>query len=163
MAIVDDTTPEKQGPSLVLQIGLLAGLTVVAIAIGWGSGLYLTSGMTPATTQDEQPAPPAEEVSLTDMQEAMGVVHLEPITTNLSGPTSTWVRMELALVFNGAPDLIVAQTVQQDLLAYMRTVKIHQVESASGFQHLKSDMEERAAIRSGGKVRQVLIRTLLFE
>ena len=45
----------------------------------------------------------------------------------------------------------------------MRTVKLHQIEGASGFQHLKADLEERAAIRSDGHVKQVLIRTLLFE
>jgi flagellar FliL protein len=42
-------------------------------------------------------------------------------------------------------------------------VKLAQVEGASGFQHLKADLEERAAVRSGGKVRKILIRTLLFE
>ncbi|EHK52231.1 flagellar basal body-associated FliL family protein, partial [Allomesorhizobium alhagi] len=60
-----------------------------------------------------------------------------------------------------SPDLI--ESIHQDLLAYLRTVKLHQVEGASGFQHLKADLEERAKIRSGGHVKQFLIRTLLFE
>jgi flagellar FliL protein len=45
----------------------------------------------------------------------------------------------------------------------MRTVKLPQVEGASGFQHLKEDLEERARIRSGGRVKKILIKTLLFE
>ena len=45
----------------------------------------------------------------------------------------------------------------------IRTVKMHEIEGASGFRHLKEDLEERAAIRSDGHVKQVLIRTLLFE
>ena len=55
------------------------------------------------------------------------------------------------------------ELIHQDLLAYLRTLKLHQIEGASGFQHLKADLEERAAISSGGHVKQLLIRTLLFE
>ena len=169
MAIVDDTAPEKKGPSLVVQIALLAGLTVVALGIGWGSGIYL-NGQVPAKTT----APAAEgghgkdegsgnAVSLAELHDSAGVIYLEPLTTNLAGPTGTWVRIELALVFGPEKDANVAYTVQQDILDYLRTVKIHQIEGASGFRHLKSDLEERAALRSEGKVKGILIRTLLFE
>lgn len=163
MAIVDDTAPPKTGPSLILQIALLAGLTVVAIGIGWLSGMYLDSQQPAAETAEGDVAPKADEARLLNEHAKMGVAYLEPITTNLAGPTGIWVRLELALVFDGEIDLVMAQTIQQDILAYMRTVKIHQVDGASGFQHLKSDIEERAAIRSEGKVTRVLVRTLLFE
>ena len=56
-----------------------------------------------------------------------------------------------------------AEQIQQDLLAYVRTLKLHQIEGASGYQHLKADLEERAALRSGGHVKQVLVRTMLLE
>jgi flagellar FliL protein len=163
MAIVDDTAPEKKGPSLSLQLGLLAGVTIVAIGIGWGSGLYLTGGMKQGGPAENQAATPAVETRLSEVSDALGIVHLDPIMTNLAGHSGMWVRLEFALVFEGEADLLAAQTIQQDVLAYLRTVKIHQVEGASGFQHLKSDLEERASIRSGGKVKQVLVRTLLFE
>lgn len=167
MAIVDDTAPPpeevKGGPSLVVQIAALAGLTVVAVAIGWLAGLYLSGTMPSAGKAAQAPAVKASETTLAEAAEALGVIHLEPVTTNLAGPGDTWVRLELALVFADKPDPVVAQTVQQDILAYLRTVKFHQVEGPSGFQHLKSDIEERAAIRSEGKVRNVLFRTLLFE
>lgn len=163
MAIVDDTAPEKKGPSLLLQVALLVGLSVVAIGIGWASGLYLNSRQPNVEHPGDAHAAKATETNITEAQEAMGVVYLEPITTNLAGPTGTWARLELALVFEGAPDLMIAQTIHQDTLSYLRTVKIHQIEGASGFQHLRSDLEERAAVRSGGAVKGILIRTLLFE
>jgi len=53
--------------------------------------------------------------------------------------------------------------IHQDILAMVRTLKLHQIEGASGYQHLKADLEERAAIRSGGHAKQILIRTLLLE
>lgn len=163
MAIVDDTAPPRSEPSMMVQIAVMVGLTVIAVAIGWISGLYLSGKQTAAEKADEIRVVKADETRLAEAAEKLGVVYLEPITTNLAGPTETWVRLELALVFNEKSDLVVAQTVQQDILAYLRTVKVHQVEGPSGFQHLKSDIEERAAIRSDGKVRGVLFRTLLFE
>ena len=164
MAIVDDTAPpEAKGPSPIVQIAALVGLTAVAIAIGWLAGLYLSGTRPDAGKEAQAQALRASETTLAEAGEKLGVIHLEPVTTNLAGPGETWVRLELALVFADKPDPVVAQTVQQDILAYLRTVKFHQVEGPSGFQHLKSDIEERAAIRSEGKVRSVLIRTLLFE
>ena len=56
-----------------------------------------------------------------------------------------------------------AGIIQQDFVAYLRTVKMHQIEGASGLRHLMENLEERAAIRSGGHVKRVLIKTLLFE
>ena len=166
MAIVDDTAPpepEAKGPSLVLQAAALAGLTLAAIAIGWLAGLYLSGNQPGAAETHAAPAERAAETTLSEAAGKLGVIHLEPVTTNLAGPGETWVRLELALVFAGTPDPELAQAVQQDILSYLRTVKVHQIEGPSGFQHLKSDIEERAAIRSDGKVRSVLLRTLLFE
>jgi flagellar FliL protein len=73
------------------------------------------------------------------------------------------VRLELALVFKDQVDARIAEMVNQDVLAYLRTVKSRQIEGPSGLQHLRSDLDERAQTRSQGKVTQVLIRTLLFE
>ncbi len=165
MAIVEDTLPpDRKGPTLIVQIAALIGLTAVAVAIGWLAGLYL-SGQQPDARRDAkaEAVAKATETRLAEAGEKLGVVYLEPVTTNLAGPTETWVRLELALVFADKPDLVMAQTVQQDIVAYLRTVKFHQVEGPSGFQHLKADIEERAAIRSEGKVKGVLFRTLLFE
>ena len=164
MAIVDDTAPPPASqPSMIVQIAVLVGLTVVAVAIGWLVGMYLSGGQPGASQPAGAEVVKASETNLAEAAEKLGVVYLEPITTNLAGPSETWVRLELALIFDGESDLVTAQTVQQDILAYLRTVKFHQVEGPSGFQHLKSDIEERAAIRSEGKVKGVLFRTLLFE
>ncbi|MEO3384890.1 flagellar basal body-associated FliL family protein [Mesorhizobium sp. CAU 1741] len=166
MTIVDDTAPPpKAGPSLLLQIALLLGLTVVAIGIGWGSGMYLSSSQ-PAPEEAEAAeshAAPEVDLANAEAREGLGVVYLEPITTNMAGAGSSWIRLELALVFDGPTDLQLAQNIHQDILAYLRTVKMRQVDGASGFQHLRSDIQERADIRSQGRVKEVLIRTLLFE
>ena len=78
-------------------------------------------------------------------------------------PSDVWVRMEVSIVLDEPQGPELPGIIQQDLLSYIRTVKMHEIEGASGFRHLRENLEERAAIRSDGHVKQVLIRTLLFE
>ena len=71
--------------------------------------------------------------------------------------------MEASIVLDEPQGEDLPGIIQQDFLAYLRTVKMHQIEGASGLRHLRENLEERAAIRSGGHVKRVLIKTLLFE
>jgi flagellar FliL protein len=91
------------------------------------------------------------------------VIPLAQITTNLAAPSETWIRLEASIVVDEPPEPELADSVHQDLLAYVRTVRMHQVVGPSGFQHLRAELNERASVRSEGKVKRVLIRTLLFE
>lgn len=170
-----DSGAPRKGPSLVVQLGVLFALTGAAVGAGWFSGTLLGAVPAGAPAAAESTAPESGHAA-TDDGHAVGdddageaapgaphVVVLEPITTNLASPAEIWARMELAVVFEGSPDEAVAQAIHQDFLAYMRTLRLSQIEGASGFQHLKSDLEERAALRSEGRVKRVLIQTLLFE
>nr|WP_274709360.1 flagellar basal body-associated FliL family protein [Nitratireductor luteus] len=150
-----------------MQVVALLVVTAMAVGMGWFTGGYLEerqivkteptgfndgskAAAAPAAAEGEAPLPP--------------VIHaLDPITTNLADPSEIWVRMEVALVFSAQPDPALAEAIHQDLFAFMRTVKLRQIESASGFQHLKEDLLERARIRSDGQVENVLFRTFLFE
>lgn len=159
MATVEETSPPEKGPSLIIQLAVLLGLTVAAVGAGWLTGQYLTATQSaPALTSQPARGEEGEAPAAAD-----GILPLQPVTTNLAGPGETWVRMELALVFEDETDAAIAEFVHQDIMAYLRTVTLSQIEGASGFQHLKSDLEERAQIRTGGKVKSILIRTLLFE
>lgn len=180
MAITDETEPVKKGPSMVVQIVIMLVLTLVALGLGWGAGMYLKNQAAPAAADAapaETPIPGTDHSKKDDHgaapeehkegeKPASGapiVVALEPITTNLAAPNKTWVRLEASIVFDGPPAAGMADLVHQDVLAYMRNVKLHQIEGPSGFQHLRADLDERARVRSDGHVTQVLIRTLLFE
>ncbi|UUP16814.1 flagellar basal body-associated FliL family protein [Nitratireductor thuwali] len=169
MTLVIQEEEQKKGAPVIVQAAVLLVVTAMAIGMGWYTGGYLeerqivkaeptgindgskaAAAAAPAAAEGEAPLPP--------------VVHsLDPITTNLADPTEIWVRMELALVFSGQVDPALAEAIHQDLFAFMRTVKLRQIESASGFQHLKEDLLERARIRSDGQVENVLFRTFLFE
>lgn len=178
MTVVAEPEP-KRGPSLVAQIAVLLALTAIAAGIGWFSGGFLIRSQPSAAEADATPSapshPPAgEKAAVAGHGQSAGagnpaassgrVVDLAPITTNLAVPDTIWIRLELSLVLDKEPedpDLVL--TIQQDVMAYIRTVKLIQVQGASGFQHLKSDLLERAKIRSQGLVKDVLVRTMIFE
>jgi flagellar FliL protein len=177
---IEEATARKPGPSIVIQIGLLLVMTAAAAGIGWFSGDYLNS-----TVPHEQAADATAASAKMDDAKGAGhgepkqdqgghgetaangnplVLTLAPITTNLAAPSDVWLRLELNIVLDAPPaDPGLADAIHQDLLAFVRTVKMHQIEGASGFQHLKADLTERASVRSSGHVKAVLIKTMLFE
>jgi flagellar FliL protein len=154
-----------KGPSIVVQLLLLVLLTGAALGTGWLTGSMLHGDAPVEGTGKQVGADHGydEEPGSDDAAEELHIFRLETITTNLADPTEIWARMEVALVFDDVPDPVLAEQIHQDFLAYLRTVKARQIQGASGFQHLKTDLEERARIRSNGHVKQILIRTLLFE
>jgi flagellar FliL protein len=172
MAITDQTAPPTKGPSLILQLAVLVVMTAAAVGGGWFAGGYLgKAGGQEGAAETKAHAPPQDHGAPATAEGGHGeeaeanplLVALPPMTTNLAAPSRVWVRMELTLLLDTPQPSDLIEAIHQDLFAYMRTLKLHQIEGASGYQHLKSDLEERAAIRSDGHVKQVLIRTLLFE
>lgn len=75
------------------------------------------------------------------------------------------MRLEASLVFDGNDKDAngLAASIAEDFIAFLRTVSLSQVQGASGFQHLREDLNDRARIRSGGKVHDLVIHTLIFE
>jgi flagellar FliL protein len=165
MALAETEQPAApKGPSLVVQLAMLLVMTAAALGAGWFAGSSLKRSEAP-------PQPPRIEhgakAEAAPEGKASGegpvLVELAPITTNLAAPADVWVRMDASVVFDSVQPPEMKEAIHQDIVAFLRTIKMHQVEGASGYQHLKADLQERAAIRSGGHAKDVLIRTLLFE
>ncbi len=98
--------------------------------------------------------------------QASTVVDLAPIVTNLGAPPDTWVRLEGSIIFDPKtlphPEAVAGQ-IGDDVLAYLRTVSLRQLEGPIGLENIRQDLNERAATRSGGKVRAFVIRTLVVQ
>src|SRR5690606_18823632 len=91
---------------------------------------------------------------------------LKPVIANLGDPTDTWLRLETAIVFeNGAlPDPhVTAADIEQDIVAYARTVTMEQLAGPSALQHLREDLNERVAVRTNGLVTELIITTLVVQ
>lgn len=162
--------PPKKKSAMIMTIAAVAVVTVIAGAGGW----FLGGLVSPVIEESMKAAEAAkageghgsakeDEGLPTLATEENGVVQLEPITTNLSFPSDRWVRLEVALLFKDKPDAKTAEAVHQDILTYLRTVTLQQIEGPRGFQYLKEDLEERADLISEGRVARLLFRTFVIE
>ncbi|MBV9909688.1 MAG: flagellar basal body-associated FliL family protein, partial [Hyphomicrobiales bacterium] len=75
-------------------------------------------------------------------------------------------RLEGSIIFDpkslAHPEAVAGQ-IGDDVLAYLRTVSLRQLEGPIGLENIRQDLNERAATRSGGKVRAFVIRTLVVQ
>jgi flagellar protein FliL len=173
----------KKGGGLIMQIVLLLVMCGLAGGAGWAMSGFMSAsapakdeaaraaagtGHAAAPTEKDAHAAPVKdghgETKEGEAPSLMGsALLLEPIVTNIASPQDVWVRLEMALVAEGPLEEKIVQTVREDLFAYVRTLRLSQLEGPSGFISLKADLLDRAKIRSEDKVSAVLIKTLLFE
>lgn len=151
------------GSSTPAWIGAMIGLTVIAIGLGVVLGQHLAETVKRALQNSEQSRLPEVGSKYTG---DMDLRELPPIIANLADPPDAWVRLQASIVFNGKamlkPDMVAAQ-IAEDILGFMRTLSLAQIGGASGLQHLREDLNERAAIRSEGQVRELIIQTLVAQ
>ena len=133
-------------------------LTVLAVGLGGGCGFII-------------PPMPLVEVEqhleeLAPKKPDMLVVPLAPITTNLAGGGGSWLRLEAMLLMSpevGENAQILASKIGDDLIGFLRTVDLEQLEGGSGYQHLREDLNDRVRLRSEGKVTELLVQALIIE
>jgi len=155
----------------IMTIVGLAVLTLLGAGGGWVVGDMVAPSIKGAEQAEQAKAAKDEAAQKKEGEaglprispEANNIVQLEPITTNLAYPSESLVRLEVALLFNGPPDVKVAEDVHQDILAYVRTVSLQQIEGPRGFEYLKDDIQERVDLRAQGRVSKVMFRTFVVE
>lgn len=141
---------------------IVAILSVAAGAIGFFAGLRIVSSAREALTAK---GGEAATVSMAASTESANLRPLSPIVTNLAGTPPVWIRVEASLVFHEVPsdaDALSAR-ISEDLVGFLRTVSVKQLEGATGFQHLTEDLNDRVRVRSNGRVRELVIQGLIIE
>jgi len=110
---------------------------------------------------------PVSPEGLAPWVEGTTIIDLPPIVTNLGAPPDTWVRLEVSVVMdaNGAGPKgdVVGGEIATDFLGFMRTVTLDQLQGPVGLQNLRHDLAERASVRSGAKVTEVIFKTLVLQ
>jgi flagellar FliL protein len=158
--------PEKAGgKGATLKIILaVTAVTILAAVMGGGLGIKLAERVEDAVhAKESAKADSAGELNYT------GPTHLKPLAsliTNLADPKDVWIRLEASIVFNDeavASDEALAGKISEDILAFLRTVSLAQIDGPSGMRHLREDLEDRARIRSGGRVEELVIQTLVVQ
>ena len=143
-------------------IGTIAILTLLAGGGGALVGKLVGARLraTPATAVADVGATTSPYGGDTEVRE------LPSIVTDLAGTPAARVRMQAAIVFPKAavenPTILAAQ-VGEDMLAFLKTLTLEQLQGASGLQNLRDDLNDRASVRSQGRVREVIIETLVTQ
>ncbi len=143
-------------------------MAITGVAAGGGVFLgHKTAATIERTIAEREAAKPVAPMPVsTKYSGDMVLKPIDAVITNLASPADTWVRLETAMVFKDRalenPDVTAAE-VRQDVLAYLRTVGIAQLEGPSALQHLREDLNERVRLRTGGRVDELLIETLVIQ
>lgn len=138
-------------------------LTVVSAGTGVLSSLHLLS--TAERIADSQKESPGQPVVSTFSASAR-LRKLSPVVTNLAAPPGAWIRVEASVVTDQLSEeeanVLVAQ-LGEDVVSYLRSVSLPQIEGARGLQYLREDLNERASVRSRGKVRELILETVVVQ
>jgi flagellar FliL protein len=155
-------TKAGKGPMLTL-LAQVGALTILGAAGGGFVGTLIVAKVRAGVIAA---AVPPEPVAKGALSEDVVVKELSPIVTNLAQPEGMKVRLQASILFNKkevpAPTLMSAQ-ITDDLVAYLKTLSIAQLQGGSGLQSLREDLNERVAIRSEGHVRELIIETLVVQ
>lgn len=154
------TAAVKPGSSILATLVVTLLLVLFAGGAGFLSGSYLLHSI---AQPGASATPTAQPVAAKPAGPLVAV--LPPIVTNLAGEKGGWVRLESAVVVEGERPLAADMTAKltEDIAALLRTLSLHQISGASGFQHLREELNDRLRIRSGGKVREITLQSLIIE
>lgn len=144
-------------------IAAIVVLTLIAIGAGAVAGLHLFAAAERVADAKKSVTPPPVVSSYAG---SARLRKLSPIVTNLAAPANNWARVEASMVTESMSDEdagILAAHISEDIVTYLRSASVGQFEGSRGLQHLRDDLAERANIRSSGKVRELIIETLVIQ
>jgi flagellar FliL protein len=146
----------EKGSSKSGIIGTVIG-TLAAIAGGFAFGSF---GIKGGGTVADAAAPPAKAPT-----PAAEVRPLAPIITNLREPSTLYVRLEAVVVLEpNTPDsAALAAKIGDDLVSYLRTVSLSELDGPTGFQYVREDLRKRSVQLGGGKVRELLLQSFVIQ
>ena len=138
-------------------IGAVIG-TLAAVAGGFAFGFLGIKGE--HTVADAAPPPPKAPAA-----KPAEVRPLAVIVTNLRDPSTLYVRLEAVVVLEpNTPDsAALAAKIGDDLVSYLRTVSLSELEGPTGFQYVREDLRKRSIQMGGGKVRELLLQSFVIQ
>jgi flagellar FliL protein len=158
-------------------MGMLFEWLLITLIAG-GAGVALTA-MNPPPTPSGKPGDKiaAGKLASEKKDEAVetaancgsggpSLVDMPPIVTNIASPPDSWVRLEGSILFDPKtlknPEVVAAE-IATDELAYLRTVSVSELQGPIGLENIRPDLRDRALVRSGGKVTDLLLKTLVLQ
>lgn len=113
-----------------------------------------------AAAAEEEEAP--EPVDPNDV----AFIALPPVITNVAEPKTVWLRLEGGVTYLKSGETkgeVLAAQVAQQIIQYLRTVHLTEIEGEDGLQFLREDLNDITRSLSNGQVQNVLISGLIVE
>ena len=143
-------------------------LLVALIAAGGGALFAMLGAPPPAPAEKTaaNAATAADSAKQPGCAGASNILDLPPVVTNLGAPADAFIRVESSIVFDGKatphPEILAAE-IATDELAYLRTLSLSEIQGPIGLANIRQDLSDRAITRSGGKVSEFILRTLVVQ
>lgn len=119
-------------------------------------------GTTEATKADD---PAADDEEVLD-PEGLKVIAFPPVLTTLSHPKGRWIRLEGSILLTAeareSPEIL-AERAGEQVLTYLRTLRLEQIEGPSNVLALREDLTEMLRVLSGNQIKGILINGLVVE
>lgn len=159
-----DKIAQDKGSTGLQWMMVLLLITALSAGAGLLSGMHLLS-LVQRIVDSRKDVPEPRPVTTVFNPNAR-LRKIAPLVTNLAAPAGTWIRVEGSVVTEELTEeeaAILVARIGEDMVAYLRTITAAQIEGARGLQYLREDLNERAKLRSGGKVRELIIETLVVQ
>lgn len=169
----DKGAPPKKGGGVVSIV--LAMVIITGLGVGAGGLFGIQAAQKIGPNAKPAPPPPAHDAHAADHKDDKDknkdkekkkgpqLVALPNMVTNLASPEKVWIRIEAsAMIESENPEKLAAQ-LAEDIVAYLRTMTLEQVQGASGYNYMKEDLDERARLRGQGKVRDLVLQSFIVE
>ncbi|WP_321338374.1 flagellar basal body-associated FliL family protein [Breoghania sp.] len=139
-------------------------LTLLAVGAGALAGMNLVDQTRLAVLKTERQS---HSLGIEPLYKSVGHIQaINPVVANLAEPKDVFVRIQGTVVFQkddvvDAPVLV--SKIESDISAYIRTLTLADIEGAGGLRHLREDLNQRAQIRTDGKVNEFILETMVVQ
>ncbi len=91
---------------------------------------------------------------------------IKPVVANLAEPRNVFVRVQGTVIFQKdamEEASVLTSKIESDISAYIRTLTLADLEGAGGLVNLREDLNQRAKIRSKGKINEFILETMVVQ
>jgi flagellar protein FliL len=176
MAKKEDKKDDKAAPAKGggVMSTILAMVIITGLGVGAG-GLFGIQAAQKVGPNAKPAAAPAVDAHANDHAKEAGkdpkdpknklprLVALPNMVTNLASPDKVWIRIEGSVVIEGDDVEKLSAQIAEDIIAYLRTVTLEQVQGGSGYHYMREDLNERVRLRGQGKVRDFVLNSFIVE
>jgi flagellar FliL protein len=139
---------------------ILAYMMVMLVALLAAIGQAVLTAQPSDARKTDAPAPAAGTATNSI------ITRVPPVIANLKLPEGMWVRLDTVIVssqLDAQEAALLTSQFGQDTLQYMQTLSLNDLEGSQALTNLRQDLLERVQSRSNGRVKELIITSLVVQ